>query len=73
MNTTVISTRIQLLGPLITVTLYERNYMEHYLVSINEIVCLSCAVSSVDVPCVSDVSFRFNVFLFYNIEDKIHI
>ena len=45
------------------VALYERNYIkENYLVRMNETICQSCALSSVDDPCVKDVIFRFNAF-----------
>ena len=45
------------------VALCERNYIkENYLVYMNETICQSCALSSVDDPCVKDVIFRFNAF-----------
>ena len=49
------------------VALYARKYKRTFLVSMNKMLCQSCTVSSVDVPCVSDVIFRFNVFLIDNI------
>ena len=44
----------------------EETTKEHYLVSMNEVVCESCAVSSVDVPC-SDVIVRFDILFIGNI------
>ena len=46
---------------------YEETLKQHYLPSTNEMVCLSCTESSVDIPCVSDAIFRMNVFLIDNV------
>ena len=44
------------------VALYARNYKRTFLVSMSKILCQSCAVSSVDVPCDSDVIFYLMYF-----------
>ena len=49
------------------VALDERNYKRTFLVYMNKIVFQSCTMSSVDVTCVSDIIFRFNIFLINNI------